>query len=67
MLNLILDYKPAISYWLLVALSTVAWLLSFFVAGGKQSERISVPFREQWEALREKLKAIKPLLPGMIL
>ncbi|EPY10830.1 MFS transporter [Paenibacillus alvei] len=66
-LNLILDYKPAISYWLLVALSTVAWLLSFFVAGGKQSERISVPFREQWEALREKLKAIKPLLPGMIL
>ncbi|SDF30872.1 Predicted arabinose efflux permease, MFS family [Paenibacillus sp. cl6col] len=66
-LNLILDYKPAISYWLLVALSTVAWLLSFFVAGGKQAERISVPFREQWEALREKLKAIKPLLPGMIL
>jgi len=66
-LNLILDYKPAFSYWLLVALSTVAWLLSFFVAGGKQAERISVPFREQWEALREKLKAIKPLLPGMIL
>lgn len=66
-LNLILDYKPAISYWLLVALSTVAWLLSFFVVGGKQAERISVPFREQWEALREKLKAIKPLLPGMIL
>ena len=66
-LNLILDYKPAISYWLLVALSTVAWLLSFFVEGGKQAERISVPFREQWEALREKLKAIKPLLPGMIL
>ncbi|MEQ7051545.1 MFS transporter [Paenibacillaceae sp. P-4] len=66
-LNLILDYKPEISYWLLVALSTVAWLLSFFVAGGKQAERISVPFREQWEALREKLKAIKPLLPGMIL
>ncbi|MCY9532009.1 MFS transporter [Paenibacillus alvei] len=66
-LNLILDYKPAISYWLLVALSTVAWLLSFFVVAGKQAERISVPFREQWEALREKLKAIKPLLPGMIL
>ncbi|EPY05499.1 major facilitator superfamily protein [Paenibacillus alvei TS-15] len=66
-LNLILDYKPAFSYWLLVALSIAAWLLSFFVSGGKQAERISVPLREQWEALREKLKAIKPLLPGMIL
>lgn len=66
-LNLILDYKPAFSYWLLVALSAAAWLLSFFVSGGKQAERISVPLREQWEALREKLKAIKPLLPGMIL
>ncbi|KJB88960.1 MFS transporter [Paenibacillus sp. E194] len=66
-LNLILDYKPAFSYWLLVALSIAAWLLSFFVSGGKQAERVSVPLREQWEALREKLKAIKPLLPGMIL
>lgn len=66
-LNLILDYKPAFSYWLLVALSIAAWLLSFFVSGSKQAERISVPLREQWEALREKLKAIKPLLPGMIL
>ncbi|MEW9104748.1 MFS transporter [Paenibacillus sp.] len=66
-LNFILDFQPNLSYWLLVILSTSAWLLSFFISGDKQSERISVPLREQWQALREKLKAIKPLLPGMIL
>ncbi len=68
-LNLVIDHRPGLSFWLIVSLAAIAWLLSFFVPGGKQTDSNvnTVPFKEQWEALRVKLKAMKPLLPGMIL
>ncbi|MCM3339158.1 MFS transporter [Paenibacillus sp. MER TA 81-3] len=68
-LNLLMDYRPELAFYLIVSLAAIAWLLSFFIPGGKQTDSSvnTVPFKEQWEALRVKLKAMKPLLPGMIL
>lgn len=68
-LNLIVDKHPQTAYLLLFALSGIAWVLSFFIGGGRQqlADAAPVPFRQQWDALLVKLKAMKPLLPGMIL
>ncbi|CAH8768305.1 MFS transporter [Paenibacillus dendritiformis] len=68
-LNLIVDKHPETAYLLLFALSGIAWVLSFFIGGGRQqlADAAPVPFRQQWDALVVKLKAMKPLLPGMIL
>ncbi|WP_338139491.1 MFS transporter [Paenibacillus thiaminolyticus] len=69
MLNLIVDKHPQTAYLLLFALSGIAWVLSFFIGGGRQqlADAAPVPFRQQWDALLVKVKAMKPLLPGMIL
>jgi len=68
-LNLIVDKHPETAFLLLFALSGIAWALSFFIGGGRQrlAEAAPVPFRQQWDALLVKMKAMKPLLPGMIL
>lgn len=68
-LNLIVDKHPQTAYLLLFALSGIAWVISFFIGGGRQqlTDAAPVPFRQQWDALVVKLKAMKPLLPGMIL
>ncbi|WP_195574499.1 MFS transporter [Paenibacillus sp. 1001270B_150601_E10] len=66
-LNFILDRQSSWAYTLLVILAAAAWIISFFVAGGRQTGAATVPFREQWAALKERLVAMKPLLPGMIL
>lgn len=68
-LNLIVDKHPQTAYLLLFALSGIAWVPSFFIGGGRQqlADAAPVPFRQQWDALVVKLKAMKPLLPGMIL
>ncbi|BFH66331.1 putative glycolipid permease LtaA [Paenibacillus dendritiformis] len=68
-LNLIVDKHPQTAFLLLFALSGIAWALSFFIGGGRQrlAEAAPVPFRQQWDALLVKMKAMKPLLPGMIL
>lgn len=68
-LNLIVDKHPQTAYLLLFALSGIAWVLSFFIGGGRQqlADAAPVPFKQQWDALVVKLKAMKPLLPGMIL
>ncbi|MGG4396393.1 MFS transporter [Paenibacillus thiaminolyticus] len=68
-LNLIVDKHPQTAYLLLFALSGIAWVLSFFIGAGRQqlADTAPVPFRQQWDALLVKVKAMKPLLPGMIL
>ncbi|MGZ9585502.1 MFS transporter [Paenibacillus marinisediminis] len=68
-LNVMLDYSAQWSYALLLILISAAWLLSFAVPGTKPSgaQIKQAPFHEQWEALKERLKAMRPLLPGMVL
>ncbi|MCR8845144.1 MFS transporter [Paenibacillus sp. SC116] len=68
-LNIVLDYTPHLAYALLLGLTAIALALSFFLPRGRNSEVSAspVPFKEQFAVLRERLSAMKPLLPGMIL
>ncbi|WP_152396408.1 MFS transporter [Paenibacillus guangzhouensis] len=65
--NLVIEHYPILTYWMLVALSVLAWVLSLFMTNKKVNQVRAIPFREQLSILKERLKAMKPLLPGMIL
>lgn len=69
LLNLIVEKHPQAAFLLLLVLSGIAWVLSFFIRGGRQqlTAEAPVPFRQQWDALLVKVRVMKPLLPGMIL
>ncbi|MBD8499903.1 MFS transporter [Paenibacillus arenosi] len=68
-LNVVLDYTPHLAYALLLGLTFIALALSFFLPRGRNNGESAtpVPFKEQFAVLRERLSAMKPLLPGMIL
>lgn len=65
--NILLDYSTTNTYWLLLALSAAACVLSFFIRGGKTVSVMRIPLKEQIAALRERLSQMKFILPGMIL
>ncbi|REK74405.1 MFS transporter [Paenibacillus paeoniae] len=65
--NILLDYSSTLTYNLLVVLSVLAMLLSFFMKKSKQTSTHHIPIKAQIRALREKLASMKQLLPGMIL
>lgn len=66
-INLLLDYDLAISYWVMVGVSLAAWLLSLMIKGGRNVHIDVVPFRKQLSILGKRLNEMKPLLPGMVL
>ncbi|WP_028596735.1 MFS transporter [Paenibacillus assamensis] len=68
-LNVVLDYTPHLAYAMLLGLTFIALALSFFLPRGRNNGESAtpVPFKEQFAVLRERLSAMKPLLPGMIL
>ncbi|PZD93160.1 MFS transporter [Paenibacillus sambharensis] len=65
--NLLLDYSPRLTFYLLVGLSLVAWVLSLFISNRQERRVATIPFSEQLAILREKLSRMRLLLPGMIL
>ncbi|MFD0617414.1 MFS transporter [Paenibacillus sp. GCM10027629] len=65
--NLVIEHYPILTYWILVALSILAWVLSLFMTNKKVNQVRAIPFREQLMILKDRLRAMKPLLPGMIL
>ena len=65
--NLVIEHYPILTYWILVALSILAWVLSLFMTNKKVNQVRAIPFREQLMILKDRLLAMKPLLPGMIL
>lgn len=65
--NFIIEDHPILSYWFLVILSLLAWILSLFITNTQVQQVQYIPFREQLNILWERLKLMKPLLPGMIL
>ncbi len=65
--NLLLDYSPGITYWLLVALSVIAWMLSLFISNRQERPVLTIPLAQQLAMLRDKLRQMRLLLPGMIL
>jgi len=66
-INLLLDYDLAVSYWVMVGVSLAAWLLSLMIKGGRNVHIDVVPFRKQLSILGKRLREMKPLLPGMVL
>jgi len=65
--NILLDYSSNMTYNLLVILSIVATLISFFLKKSNQQAVHHIPLKAQIHALRDKLISMKQLLPGMIL
>ena len=65
--NLLIDYSPPATYWLLVALSVLAWLLSLFISNRQERTVLTIPWAQQVAMLKDKLKQMRLLLPGMIL
>lgn len=65
--NILLDYSTAMTYYLLLGLSILCWVLALFTSNRKSSEVKSLPMREQFAILRERLRHMKLLLPGMVL
>ncbi|XEC97533.1 MFS transporter [Paenibacillus tarimensis] len=65
--NILLDTSANMTYYLLVGLSLLAWLLSLMISNATSRSIQRFPFREQVAVLKDKLSQMKPLLPGMIL
>lgn len=66
-LNLVLARNETASYWIMVLVSAVAWLLSLLIPKEAQADVETVPFRKQLAVLGTHLKDMRLLLPGMIL
>lgn len=65
--NFIIDHSISLTYYILLALSALCWVLSLFISGAKATNVVSLPIREQFKVLGERLRHTKLLLPGMIL
>lgn len=65
--NLLLDYNLELTYWVMVGVSLLALVLSFFIKKGRSVHIDIVPFREQLAILGSRLRDMKLLLPGMVL
>lgn len=66
-LNLALARNETASYWIMVLVSAVAWLLALLIPKEAQADVETVPFRRQLAVLGTHLKDMRLLLPGMIL
>ena len=66
--NILLDYSSSLTYLLLILLSVLACLLSFFMPTQKAlTGTTRIPLGRQVAVLKERLVKMKLLLPGMIL
>lgn len=65
--NVLLDYSTSFTYLLLIVLSILAVALSFGMRKGELAAIQRIPLKEQMAALKERISAMKMLLPGMIL
>ncbi|MCQ6562491.1 MFS transporter [Paenibacillus mendelii] len=65
--NIVLDYSTSLTYYTLLILSLLCWVLSLFISNRKTQAVTTLPLKEQLVVLRERLRHMKLLLPGMIL
>lgn len=65
--NILLDRSVSFTYQLLVSLSVLACLLAFFMSRERVVTPNRLPLTQQFAILKERLKHMKLLLPGMIL
>ncbi|UVI30853.1 MFS transporter [Paenibacillus spongiae] len=65
--NIVLDYSTPLTYYSLLSLSLLCWILSLFISNRKTRAVTTLPLREQLVILGDRLRHMKLLLPGMIL
>lgn len=65
--NILLDYSTLLTYYLLLGLSIMSWILALFLSHSRTSAAVSLPIREQFAILVQRLRHMKLLLPGMVL
>ncbi|BBH22752.1 putative glycolipid permease LtaA [Paenibacillus baekrokdamisoli] len=65
--NILLDISKSFTYYLLLSFSILSWVLALFISNRKVSETVSLPIRQQFSILIERLRHMKLLLPGMVL
>lgn len=67
LLNFFLDwFQYGVSFLILLGMTGLGWIISWYIPNGAAVTH-TVPFLQQLSALRQHMKAVKPLLPGMIL
>jgi MFS family permease len=65
--NVLLDYSARFTYYLLISLYLLSWVLSLFIKKRPIPPVRKVSFRKQLLVLQGRLRKMKLLLPGMIL
>ena len=65
--NILLDYSTSFTYYLLLGLSFTSWILALFISNTRTSATVTLPIREQFVILAERLRHMRLLLPGMVL
>ncbi|WP_328804038.1 MFS transporter [Paenibacillus glycinis] len=66
--NLLLDHSRTATYYMLLAVAALSWLLALFLSNGRVSGTApSLPVSEQFAVLKERLRHMRLLLPGMVL
>lgn len=67
--NILLDYYLNMTYFLLLILSVIGAFLAFFISSKRSDEPSvqAVPLNRQLSTLLERIKAMRMILPGMIM
>ncbi|MFC4811179.1 MFS transporter [Paenibacillus sp. GCM10023250] len=66
--NLLLDVSRTAAYYLILGIAVLSWLFSLLLTSGRASGVApTLPLSEQFAILRERLRHMRLLLPGMVL
>lgn len=66
--NIVLDHSSRAAYLLLLGSVLAAWILALFISRRSESAEVEhVPLRRQLPVLKERMYAMRLLLPGMVL
>lgn len=66
-INFLIDKGYAISYWTMLIVWGIGWILSLFISDQKESTPTLVPVKRQMLMLWDRLRSMRSLLPGMVL
>ncbi|WCK54910.1 MFS transporter [Aneurinibacillus sp. Ricciae_BoGa-3] len=66
-MNFLIDLSYTLSYWLLIILLGIGWGVSTQIKHASSAKVDVMPISTQFRILGERLKAMRPLLPGMII
>ncbi|MFD2613837.1 MFS transporter [Paenibacillus gansuensis] len=65
--NFIMDISYNLTFWILVGLSFLSWILALLITNEKTSSIRKISMRRQFQILGGRLRQMKLLLPGMVL